>query len=69
MKHRKGALPPMTAAEVAALYRVHVSTVYRWAEADAFDVAPTVIPSPSGTKDRLLFDRAAVLAQYERESE
>ena len=68
MKHRKGDLPPMTAAEVAALYKVHVSTVYRWVEADAFDVAPTVIPSPSGTRDRLLFDRSAVLAQHERET-
>jgi transposase len=59
---------PMTAREVAELYGVNVVTVYRWVEAEMFDKAPTKLPSPSGERDRLLFDRAAVLAQHERET-
>ena len=58
---------PATADEIARLYGVAKTTVYRWYEADAFEVAPTVIPSPSGTRDRLLFDRAAVAKQFEEE--
>jgi len=69
-KHRKGSEPvaPMSAREVAELYRVHIATVYRWVDQGAFDVPPTVIPSPSGRRDRLLFDRAAVLKQHEKET-
>lgn len=58
---------PAIAEEVALLYGVAKSTVYRWYEADAFDVEPQVIPSPSGTRDRLLFDRDAVAEQFETE--
>lgn len=58
---------PATAEQVAQLYGVAKSTVYRWYESGAFDVEPTTIPSPSGTRDRLLFDRDAVGKQYEKE--
>ena len=64
--HRAGRIPA-TADEIAKLYGVAKTTVYRWYEADAFEVAPTVIPSPSGTRDRLLFDRAAVAEQFRDE--
>ena len=58
---------PATAEEIATLYGVHKTTVYRWVEANAFDAAPTVIASPSRERDRLLFDRAAVAVQFEKE--
>jgi hypothetical protein len=57
---------PAKAEEVAALYGVAKSTVYRWYEADAFDSgAVTAIPNPQ--RDRLLFDRKRVGKQFERE--
>lgn len=58
---------PAIAEEVALLYGVAKTTVYRWYENDLFDTAPQVLPSPSGTRDRLLFDRAAVGKQFETE--
>lgn len=58
---------PATAEQVAVLYGVAKSTVYRWYENDLFDVDPQVVPSPSGTRDRLLFDRDAVAEQFETE--
>lgn len=58
---------PAKAEEVALLYGVAKSTVYRWYENNLFDVDPTVLPSPSGSRDRLLFDRPSVAAQFERE--
>lgn len=58
---------PATAEQVAALYGVAKTTVYRWYENDLFEVPPQVLPSPSGTRDRLLFDRAAVGKQFETE--
>lgn len=59
---------PMYAREVAELYKVHISTVYRWIESKAFDPEPTVVPSPTGQKDRVFFDRAAVMDQHRRET-
>lgn len=57
---------PAKAEEVATLYGVAKSTVYRWYEADAFDVgAVTAIPNPQ--RDRLLFDRERIGKQFERE--
>lgn len=58
---------PATAEQVALLYGVAKSTVYRWYENDAFDVPPLSMPSPSGTRDRLIFDRETVAKQYEKE--
>lgn len=56
-----------TAEQVAVLYGVAKSTVYRWYENDLFDTDPIVIPSPSGNRDRLLFGREAVAKQFMRE--
>jgi hypothetical protein len=56
-----------TADQVAELYGVAKSTVHRWVKNGGFDPAPTVVPSPSGERDRILFDVDAVVAQYERE--
>jgi hypothetical protein len=58
---------PATAEQVASLYGVAKTTVYRWYENDLFAVPPQVLPSPSGTRDRLLFDRAAVGKQFQEE--
>lgn len=58
---------PATAQEVAELYGVAKSTIYRWYESNLFDQEPTVLPSPSGNRDRLLFDREAVGDQFTRE--
>lgn len=58
---------PATAEQVASLYGVAKTTVYRWYENDLFTVPPQVLPSPSGTRDRLLFDRAAVGKQFQEE--
>lgn len=58
---------PATPAEVAVLYGVAKSTVHRWVESEAFDPAPMVLPSPSGERDRVLFDRDAVVKQFEAE--
>lgn len=60
---------PMTADEVAALYGVHKATVYRWVKLKAFKRPPLMIPSPSGERDRLLFDRNATLRQHKEETE
>jgi hypothetical protein len=65
-KHVSGK-SPATADEVAELYGVHRSAVYRWVASDAFDPAPITIPSPSGQRDRILFDRDAVAKQFEAE--
>lgn len=65
-KHVPGKTPAI-AEEIALLYGVAKTTVYRWYEADAFEVMPQVLPSPSGTRDRLLFDREAIAKQFEAE--
>lgn len=57
-------LPPATAQHVAELYGVTRMTVYRWHHQGLFTVTPVVIPSESGERDRVLFDRAAVAEQY-----
>lgn len=71
MRWRKGKHVPgntlAKAEEVASLYGVAKSTVYRWYENSLFDVEPTVLPSPSGNRDRLLFNRPAIAEQFERE--
>ncbi len=61
------ARPPATPAEVAVLYGVAKSTVHRWVENGAFDPAPMILPSPSGERDRVLFDRDAVAKQFREE--
>lgn len=58
---------PATAEQVASLYGVAKTTVYRWYDNDLFTTPPQVLPSPSGTRDRLLFDRAAVGKQFQEE--
>jgi predicted site-specific integrase-resolvase len=58
---------PMTAREVAELFGVALPTVHRWIKAGLFDVAPTMIPSPSGGRDRPMFDRVAIMMQFDRE--
>lgn len=55
------------AERVAALYGVSRMTVYRWANSGQFDVAPSVVSTPSGKHNRLLFDVDAVAEQYRDE--
>lgn len=57
----------MTAPEVAKLFGVALPTVHRWVKNELFDVAPKMVTSPSGGRDRPMFDRAAVMAQFDRE--
>lgn len=60
---------PMTAREVAELYGVHTVTVYRWVDRKLFDKdTVTVFDSPGGIRDRVLFDRAKIMAQHKRET-
>jgi len=56
-----------TADQVAELYGRDRTTVFRWVKAGLFDPAPTIIPSPSGARDRVLFDVEAVAKQFEQE--
>lgn len=56
-----------TIDQVAALYGVHRTTVYRWVRNNAFDVAPTIVPSPSRQRDRVLFDSKAVVKQFRKD--
>lgn len=59
---------PATADQVAELYGVGRTTVYRWAEQGMFDNGVIVrMPSPSRERDRLLFDRVATAAQFQKE--
>lgn len=55
------------AERVAELYGVTRTTVYRWVHREFFDPAPTTIATPSGTRDRILFDAGQVARQYRRE--
>lgn len=57
----------MSTSEVAALYGVTKMTVIRWVEAGRFDPAPERMHTGTGQRKPFLFDRAAVLAQRERE--
>jgi hypothetical protein len=56
-----------TAAQVAALYGVNISTVYRWIQTGQFTPAPQHVPSFTGKQDRYLFDREAVARQFRAE--
>lgn len=56
----------LTAPEVASLYGVDKSTVHRWIERGLLP-EPTLLPSPSGQRDRPLFDAAAIGALFEEE--
>jgi hypothetical protein len=58
---------PRTVDQVAKLYDVGRATVYRWVENRLFWTAPTIIPSPSGERDRILFDADKVAEQFQQE--
>lgn len=61
-------MTPATADQVAELYGVGRTTVYRWVDNGMFaeDVI-TRMKSPSGERDRVLFDREATAIQFENE--
>lgn len=60
---------PMTAREVAELYGVNIVTVHRWVKRKLFDKGVvTSFPSPSGRRERVIFDRKLLLEQHERET-
>lgn len=55
----------MTAKEVATLWGVSVMTVHRWANAGQFDEGVVLDRLENR---QLVFDRAATVAQHERET-
>lgn len=59
-------MEPMSAQEVADLYGVTKMTVTRWIKAGRFDVPPQELHTGTGQRKPYLFDRAAVMAQRER---
>lgn len=58
---------PRTVDQVAKLYDVGRATVYRWVDHGLFWKAPTIIPSPSGARDRILFEADTVAEQFRKE--
>lgn len=54
----------VTASQVAWLYRVHKATVHRWFADGLFTHTPVIMPSPSGTRDRVLFNSDDIARQY-----
>ena len=55
----------MTAKEVAALWGVSVMTVHRWVNSGQFDEG---VVMDRLANNQLVFDRAATVAQHERET-
>ena len=56
-----------TVDQVAKLYEVDRTTVWRWHHNDLFSAPRQSLPSPSGQRDRILFDVTAIVHQYRRE--